>query len=691
MKLPLLSLSLVFLAAGPSFGHGGGYAGPPFNPPDAGRPGGAGGGAGPAGGGPSGPTTPGPSGPAGPVGSGPTTPGPSGAPKNPFPITSKDELPDPTRWQLWWHYNRDAFLDLRGRIQALATTSPENLAVLARAKLQEVLAPELVKIIEAGGKESVLRQTILALARLAKVESLNVPLDRLATLYLGRDAPNLQEAALLALGIGGNVASIEDLRHVLMDDDAGRGLLAQSRAIPTRMRVFSAYSLGLLGRRATSEGARRHVVHALLFALAKEGAIERELRVACALALGLVSIEPCRTPQEAQDPARCIEELHLCGGVQTEYLLGIASDPKLDAWFRGHAAAALGRLAVNAGPGYPAADDHPAILSRDELVRALVQLAQGSRATLPVLQGCLLGLGAVADADGDEADARARDFLQESMKRDGPMAQRFALIALASALARPGSGPEPDKAWKDGAAQLLREFSRAKGGWLAWNALALAVAGHGRLAHKLDYPQGIADALRTRLSEAQKIDEAAACALAIAVLRFTNEETATALQKAFQKQASPAYRVCGALALGELGVGEAQGQLEKALDAPGAAVEDVIAASIGLRLLGDPDVVPDLVKRLAAADPKKPEGAIAIVNALALLQDPTAGEPLLALLADGSLDEDIRSAIVWCLGLLADPDVPDWTATYANGIDYNYLPWTLNSPMGDGRGLLDWR
>jgi hypothetical protein len=404
-----------------------------------------------------------------------------------------------------------------------------------------------------------------------------------------------------------------------------------------------------------------------------------------------VSIGPCTTPEQAQDPARCIEELHLCGGAETEYLLGIASDPKLDSWFRGHAAAALGRLAVSAGPGYPAADDHPAIPSRDELVLALVQLAQGSRATPPVLQGCLLGLGAVVDADGDEADVRARAFLQESMKRDGPLAQRFALVALAAAIARPGPGKEPGQAWKDGVTLLLREFARAKGGWLAWNALALAVAGHGRLAHKLDYPGSFAEALRSRLVEAQKTDEAAACALAIAVLRFSNEDTATALQKAFQKQASPAYRICGALALGQLGVGESQAALEKALDAPNAPVQEVIAASIGLRLLGDPDVVPDLVKRLAHTDPQKPGDALAIVNALALLQDPAAGEPLLELLADTERDEDVRSAIVWCLGLLADPDSPDWTARYANGVDYTYLPWTLNSPVGDGRGLLDWR
>ena len=64
---------------------------------------------------------------------------------------------------------------------------------------------------------------------------------------------------------------------------------------------------------------------------------------------------------------------------------------------------------------------------------------------------------------------------------------------------------------------------------------------------------------------------------------------------------------------------------------------------------------------------------------------------MLALVPDEKRREDVRAAFVWCLGVLADPDAPDWTATYANGLDYNFMPWTLRSPNGDGRGLLDWR
>ena len=60
-------------------------------------------------------------------------------------------------------------------------------------------------------------------------------------------------------------------------------------------------------------------------------------------------------------------------------------------------------------------------------------------------------------------------------------------------------------------------------------------------------------------------------------------------------------------------------------------------------------------------------------------------------LEQGKLEPDVDAWIVWCLGLLADADSPDWTATYANDLDYNFTTWTLRSPLGDGLGLLDWR
>ena len=650
----------------------------------------------------SGPRASGATGPARPAASGgpsPTAPVPTAAAttRSPFPLPTTsvaDEIPEPALWQVWWSYNHDAFLDVRGHIQALAAASPENLVVAERRRLQGLLLPALLKGLETGDSETAARQRLLALARLARVRDLGVPLDRTARLFLGeavRNNPTVQEAALLALGIGGELGSVELLRHVLMDDAAGREILAQQEPIPTRMRVFAAYALGLLGRRDPSEESRRQVVHALLFALGHEGAVERELRVACTLALGIVPIQPCKTPEEALDPARQIEELHLCGGAQIEYLLAIVKDTSLDPWFRGHAAAALGRLAATAGEGLPATEDHPVILSRADLVRALLELAQEEQGSPQVVHGCLLGLGAAVDGDADPIDVDARKFLAETMKRGEPMAQRFALVSLASALGRHGPGEDPEKAWNEGSTLLLRELSRAKESALAWNALALAIATHGYVADRQTLPESHMDALRTRLAQSRNANAAAAFALAIALLAPEDSATGTALREAFDELDSPFFKTYGALALGMLGVSDAKELLAKTRNDPEASAEDRIASCVGLRLLGDTEVVGNLVERLGETGKEKPAEALGIVNALAYLGDPFAGEPLLDLLAEKECTDDVRAAIVWCLGVLADPNSPDWTAVYANGLDYNFLPWTLKSPHGDGRGLLDWR
>jgi hypothetical protein len=606
----------------------------------------------------------------------------------------KDDPTGLADWQRWWSYNHDAFLDPRARLRALVSSSGENPLAAQRRKLQEALVPVLLEALTAGGRESVIRQCLLALARLARVDDLDVPLERWTRIHLGFPAHSLKENALLALGIGGGATEIESLRHVLMGDAIGSAVLRSDEGATFRLRCFAAFSLGLLGRRSNSEAERRAVVHALLFALGNDGVLERELRIACALALGRVPIEPCRNAAEAQDPARQVEELHLCGGVQSEFLLAIARDARLDPWFRGHAAAALGCLAPVAGLGMAAAEDHPPVLSRAEIVRALIDLGRESRGEPSVLQGCLLGLAHVVDADADAEDEDAREFLLESTKRDAPMAQRFALLALAASLGRAGGGAEPGAAWKGGSELLLREFLRAKGAALPWHGLALAVTGFGRNEIEEIVPENFTHALRTRLGQAKGLEEAAAFALSLAVLRPSDPLFGAALLKAFEKLPDPAFRAHGAIALGFLGVSAAIKPLEDALDEASAeptSSAGVVAASLGLRLLGDRDVVPDLVARVIGAKEDETRAALAYVHALAFLQDPAGVEPLFALIRDESKKEELCAAVVWCLGSLADPEFPDWSAGYANGLDYNYLSWTLRSPLQDGRGLLDWR
>jgi len=106
--------------------HGGQYRGPgdvvPPNP---------GGGRTP---GPTGPTTPGPAGPSTPGPAGPSTPGPAGpatgGPGGPTggpaggPTTGGVEIGDDlTRWEFWWEFNKDPFINLKEAVHSTEITT----------------------------------------------------------------------------------------------------------------------------------------------------------------------------------------------------------------------------------------------------------------------------------------------------------------------------------------------------------------------------------------------------------------------------------------------------------------------------------------------------------------------------------------------------------------------------------------
>ena len=111
-----LSAGLVALLTAPALAHGGQYRGPGDVVPPA--PGGGGGrtpgAAGPTTGGPSGPATPGPSNPSTPGPTGPGTGGPAGpaGPKGPTTGGGIQLTDDLTRWEFWWEFNKDPFINL---------------------------------------------------------------------------------------------------------------------------------------------------------------------------------------------------------------------------------------------------------------------------------------------------------------------------------------------------------------------------------------------------------------------------------------------------------------------------------------------------------------------------------------------------------------------------------------------------
>jgi len=90
--------------------------------------------------------------------------GPLGPPE---PTTgAPDAIPDPSRWQLWWSFNHDPYLDLRHRLDALGTVSGSASRERARQEMRVALWPHIEAILREGGKTDVLRQALLAAGRM---------------------------------------------------------------------------------------------------------------------------------------------------------------------------------------------------------------------------------------------------------------------------------------------------------------------------------------------------------------------------------------------------------------------------------------------------------------------------------------------------------------------------------------------
>lgn len=595
--------------------------------------------------------------------------------------------PDPTRWETWWNYNHDPYLDPRHRLEAMEASSGSTSRESARAQLRSTLWPHLTHFFNEGGPSAVVAQVMVATGRIGDDPQLarSIMFDSRAPSFLRSDQPELRETALRTLGILGGPTALPVLESFLLDGPTARAFLGEM-SVGARERAVAAYGLGLVGERSPSNRERRRIVHALLTTLGSEEAIAREIQVACLLALGRLPIEACDNLEQSQSEAQLMGDgNHLCGGEVLGYLQQLIARDDLDDWVRGHAAVAFGRLGASAGDGFAGHEDHPPALSRAQIADVLLRVLDDAKGQEASQRGAVIGLGLVGQgADPDTARAVGK-ALVEAIKRKDPMSQRLALVALGEVLGE----LEDEELVGLFRGYLLRELSRGTGARRPWAALALAVAGNRAMADGRSFSSEVAGAVRISLAGSRRPEDAGAYSLALAVLRDEDPQTHAALRKKYERAQDDKLRTRTALALGMLGGHEAKASFTKMFAEGKGPLEEVVPAAVGLRLLGDPEVIGPLVVRMKASEVTAER--VAIAQALVLLDALEASTALIEILRDEEDGLAIRSVAAWALGVLADDDTPDWSSTYANDLNYLYPTWTLRSPTGDGMGLLDWR
>ncbi|HVS11744.1 MAG TPA: hypothetical protein VMS76_17885, partial [Planctomycetota bacterium] len=323
-------------------------------------------------------------------------------------------LTDTSGWETWWRFNRDGFLRLRARMDAIdpETGSGGEFSLgrgeriagggLSESAVRERVLPSLQRAIGAEHDRQVLRALLLALSRLEASWARPRGVDSASAVefYLERGPSELLEASLIALGVARRTDRIDLLAKMLLASPSADGP-QPGPGIDYRLQSMAALGLGLAAERGGAAG-RQKAAAALLECLRGPATAPYDLQVACLIALGLSPVDGCSSSQRGQPSGPD----HLCRSVQIGFLSTYLQDPKRHARLRAQAAVPLARLARGAEPE-----------NREAVGAALIDgLDARGKASPEVRQGCAMALGIVGDADDDALDQAIRDSLERAAK-----------------------------------------------------------------------------------------------------------------------------------------------------------------------------------------------------------------------------------------------------------------------------------
>lgn len=614
---------------------------------------------------------------------GPGTPAPGGG--SPSTGGSPTAAVDPSAWQQWWAFHRDTFLNLRSRLaQAPARTEESFFGLsggLARndeRRPPEVLrtrvVPALLRALERERNPDVLTGAAIALAKISDTKA--DPDGRVPTALralLASSNQEVAESAALALGLLAEPAAAGPLADLLDDGEAGRAL-ARTPQIPVRTRAFAAYALGVLGQRTRNTDVRRFVARALCRRLdADAAAPSNDVRVACTLALGLVRIEPEKLAADAPGTS----EPWSSRANELRWLRPRLDDVRAPETIRAHLPVALARL------GHGGLPEERAELSR----RLLGALAPASQDGTLLQQSSAIALGLLLDNDRDELDRAGLGVLQRTAREGGPLARRYALIALARAGARDGAsagaGRDGDSL-REMRAFLANELERSNGLLRPWCGIALGVLEHGRRSLGETAGGESLRALHRALEKHPGPQEAGAYALALALAGDTTAREAILAHARTTQDEELQSQAC--IALGLLDAREAVLPLRSVVAESRLRPLVLRDGSIALALLGDHALVPSLLGWLREA----PNSALlaASADALGWVGDARAIEPLCALLDDRAVPDRVRAFASVALGRLCDRELLPWSTGLARDLNWALVPTSLFDPAS-GAGVLD--
>ncbi len=685
-------LRLIFLAALLAVGsyqltdissaHGGSYRGPGDTVPPGGG-GGGGGGTGPTGPSPAGPTTGTPPGPGGP-GRPSSTPTGAGTGGRSAPNPATGGLGGETRdgnWEAWWGFNKDAYLQLKRAIHDVGPTTPDFFGDTTRPKptlrpseetIRTKVVPALKQALATERSNDIVTGSLIALAKIGDVrngDDGSSEFEPILVPFLKDPSQEIAETAAVALGILADDASFAPLRALARDDETGRKLVGE-KEVPFRTRAFATYGLGLLGARTNNALVRADIVRALVDLVDSLQGSVRDVKVGAVIALGLVPIDwdSETVPSTSKDPS-------LSRQTQLNWLVERLDDARLHEQIRAHVPTAIARLS----------DGGNEALRRSTLATLLEVIAPHSKFDKVVQQSTVVALGTIGRLGEVDVDVKTLAALQAIIKekRDNMQTRDFAAIALAQIGGR-GTGEAAEEQRKDLRAFLLDQASRGDTHMRPWAGLAVGVMECAVIDAGGSTPIGVRETLRSLFERARTPDLVGPLAIGIGIAR--DSEARTLLLEKLAQNDNPVTQGYLCVALGLVDARTSIPAIENVIKSSKYKPELLRQAAIGLGLLGDKDIVPELVLMLDQAQSFASQAAIA--SALGFIGDARSIDPLVSMLGARQEKSDAaRGFAAVALGIVSDKEMLPWNSKISANV--NYIATTSTLTDANGTGILD--
>jgi HEAT repeat protein len=294
-------------------------------------------------------------------------------------------------------------------------------------------------------------------------------------------------------------------------------------------------------------------------------------------------------------------------------------------------------------------------------------------------------LGTLARLGDVEVDIQALAALQAIIKekRDDMQTRDFAAIALAQMGGR-GTDEAAEEQRRGLRTFLLEQASRGDSHIRPWAGLAVGVMEREVNDAGGTTPLGVRESLRSLFVAAKAPDAVGALAISLGIAR--DVEASRSLSERLANVSEPNLQGYLCLALGLVDDRKSIKGIRGVIKSSKYKPELLRQAAISLGLLGDKDVVPELVDMLGAAQGFSSQAAIA--SALGFIGDARSIDPLVTMLgAQSGRSDGARGFAAVALGIVADKEMLPWNSKISANINYTATTSTLTDP--GGTGILD--